>query len=118
MTRESERVLHEWEFAGYVVRIVETEPGIVHFEQAQGPPIGHERIGPLKFNRTEKPLGDANEIIHLSLALAEQEARHKRARSALESLKKHLELTAPAAVTYSTTYQLVLAALAALEEKP
>lgn len=67
----SERVLYEWRFAGYVCRIVETEPGIVHFEQAQGPPIGREQIGPLAFNRTEKPLGCANEIIHLSQALAE-----------------------------------------------
>lgn len=64
-------ILHEWSFAGYVCRIVETEPGIVHFEQAQEsrsplPPGYH-----LAFNRTEKPLGCANEIIHLSQALAE-----------------------------------------------
>lgn len=60
----------------------------------------------------------AVEIQSLRRALAEQEARHKRAKSLLESLQKHWELTAPASGTYSTTYQIVLAALAALEEKP
>lgn len=62
---KSPSILYEYSFhagSGYTVRIIETEPGIVHFEQGQ-----HSHGGPavLEFERTEKPMGCANEILQL-----------------------------------------------------
>lgn len=53
-------------------------------------------------------------VTALAARVAELDARHKRVRSVLDSLKKHCELTSSTTVTHSTTYQLVIAALAAL----
>lgn len=67
------KILYEWQFVGYSCRVVETEPGIVHFEQAQGSPATIGALRRLAFNHTEKPLGAANELVQLSMALAEKE---------------------------------------------
>lgn len=64
-------VLYEWEFANYLCRVVESEPGIVHFEQARNESGGDPRV--MEFQRTATPMGAANEIIQLHRALAEAE---------------------------------------------
>lgn len=56
------RILYEWQFNAYIVRIIESEPGIVHFEQARIEP-GDPSV--MKFERSDKPMGCANEIIQL-----------------------------------------------------
>lgn len=55
-------LLYEYFFADYVVRIIESEPGIVHFEQAR-----IERGDPslMHFELVDKPMGVANEILQL-----------------------------------------------------
>lgn len=71
------RILHEWRLANYWVRIEEWEPGIVRFTQARSecslPPDSSE------FFPTEKPMGTANEIIHLAKALEQQREATKEA---------------------------------------
>lgn len=54
-------------------------------------------------------------VTALAARVAELEARNKRVRSVLDSLKKHCEIVSPFSVAHSTTYQLVIAALAALD---
>lgn len=61
-------VLHEWNFHNRVCRVVESEPGIVHFEEASRT-TGDPSV--MLFNWTVAPFGAANEIIQLSMALAE-----------------------------------------------
>lgn len=61
------KILHEYQFAGFCVRIIESEPGIVHFEQASC------EGWPWRFERIEKPMGDANEILQLSMRWREAE---------------------------------------------
>ena len=61
-------VLHEWIFHNRVCRVVESEPGIVHFEEASRT-TGDPSV--MLFNWTTSPCGAANEIIQLSMALAE-----------------------------------------------
>lgn len=61
-------VLHEWGFHNRVCRVVESEPGIVHFEEATRT-TGDPSI--MLFQSTSTPMGAANEIIQLSMALAE-----------------------------------------------
>lgn len=61
-------VLHEWIFHNRVCRVVESEPGIVHFEEASRT-TGDPSV--MLFNWTITPFGAANEIIQLSMALAE-----------------------------------------------
>jgi len=64
-------ILYEWEFANHLCRVVESEPGIVHFEQARNESGGDPRV--MEFQRTATPMGAANEIIQLHRALAEAE---------------------------------------------
>lgn len=64
-------VLYEWEFANHLCRVVESESGIVHFEQARNESGGDPRV--MEFQRTATPVGAANEIIQLHRALAEAE---------------------------------------------
>ena len=61
-------VLYEWNFHNRVCRVVESEPGIVHFEEASRT-TGDPSV--MLFNWTVAPFGAANEIIQLSMALAE-----------------------------------------------
>lgn len=61
-------VLYEWNFHNRVCRVVESEPGIVHFEEASRT-TGDPSV--MLFNWTTSPAGAANEIIQLSMALAE-----------------------------------------------
>lgn len=63
------QVLYEWEFVNYICRVVESEPGIVHFEQARKESGGDPRV--MEFRRTATPMGAANEIIQLHQALGE-----------------------------------------------
>ena len=71
------RILHEWRLANYWVRIEELEPGIVRFSQARSDcslcPDSSE------FCPTDKPMGTANEIIHLAKALEQQREATKEA---------------------------------------
>lgn len=80
------RIVYEYNFVGlYLVRIIESEPGIVHFEQAR-----IERGDPsiMRFERTEKPMGCANEILHLN-------ERWMRAMARLESIAPLSEQQSP-----------------------
>lgn len=61
-------VLYEWNFHNRICRVVESEPGIVHFEEASRT-TGDPSV--MLFNWTVAPFGAANEIIQLSMALAE-----------------------------------------------
>ena len=94
-------VLHEWIFHNRVCRVVESEPGIVHFEEASRT-TGDPSV--MLFNWTTSPCGAANEIIQLSMALAEahvinrdlsasiakwQEERNRSERE-LEALRKRV----------------------------
>jgi len=62
------KILHEWHFHNRVCRVVESDPGIVHFEEATRT-TGDPSI--MLFNHTPTPMGAANEIIQLSMTLAE-----------------------------------------------
>jgi hypothetical protein len=93
------RILYEWQFNRYVCRVAESEPGIVHFEQA----TNDGEFLHWRFEPTETPMGAANEIIQLSMALAEaQDALRQTAeivlaanagepREAIWSLLKNFE---------------------------
>lgn len=74
------QVLYEWGFANYICRVAESEPGIVHFEQARKESGGDPRI--MEFQRTATPMGAANEIIQLHRALAEAMEERDRLRAA------------------------------------
>lgn len=70
------KILYEWQFNRYVCRVAESEPGIVYFEQATNDgDFQHWR-----FERTSTPMGAANEIIQLSMALSESQAAIRQAR--------------------------------------
>jgi len=70
------RTLYEWEFPagqGYFCRIVESKPGIVHFEEAPRPPLDSTKPLDLFWMRTDKPMGCANEMIQLHTTLLKAE---------------------------------------------
>ncbi len=70
------RILHEWQFNRYVCRVAESEPGIVYFEQA----TNNGDFQHWNFERTSTPMGAANEIIQLSMALSEAQEAIRQAR--------------------------------------
>lgn len=70
------RTLYEWKSPagqGYFCRIVESEPGIVHFEQAPRQPLDPTKPLDLFWMRTDKPMGCANEMVQLHTALLRAE---------------------------------------------
>jgi len=97
-------ILYEWEFANYLCRVVESESGIVHFEQARKESDGDPRV--MEFQHTATPMGAANEIIQLHQALAEakmlnrdlsafcqgyQEDRNRRERELADAMEERDE---------------------------
>lgn len=75
------KILHEWHFHNRVCRVVESDPGIVHFEEATRT-TGDPSI--MLFNYTPTPMGAANEIIQLSMALAEANVINRELSSAIQ----------------------------------
>lgn len=75
------KILHEWHFHNRVCRVVESDPGIVHFEEATRT-TGDPSI--MLFNYTLTPMGAANEIIQLSMALAEANVINRELSSAIQ----------------------------------
>lgn len=86
---EGKKVLHEWQLAGYVCRIVETEPGIVSYFQARNE--GEPRSW--KFEKVEHPIGTANEIIHLAQSHDALAARLADAEERVKELEAERERT-------------------------
>lgn len=70
------RTIYGWEFSGYHCRIVETEPGIVHSEQA----MDDDQKGRLWLSN-RSPMGWQNEILCL---VAEIERLRERERWLME----------------------------------
>lgn len=85
-------VLYEWSFAGYFVRIEETDPGVVRFVQGKSDPDGHPSI--MKFEPVDRPMGAANEIINLSMSLAEREATIRERDAEIERLREAVRVLA------------------------
>lgn len=75
------KILHEWHFHNRVCRVVESDPGIVHFEEATRT-TGDPSI--MLFNHTPTPMGAANEIIQLSMALAEANVINRDLSAAIQ----------------------------------
>jgi len=75
------KILHEWHFHNRVCRVVESDPGIVHFEEATRT-TGDPSI--MLFNYTPTPMGAANEIIQLSMALAEANVINRDLSAAIQ----------------------------------
>lgn len=75
------KILHEWNFHNRVCRVVESDPGIVHFEEATRT-TGDPSI--MLFNHTPTPMGAANEIIQLSMALAEANVINRDLSAAIQ----------------------------------
>jgi hypothetical protein len=75
------KIMHEWNFHNRVCRVVESEPGIVHFEEATRT-TGDPSI--MLFNHTPTPMGAANEIIQLSMALAEANVINRDLSAAIQ----------------------------------
>jgi hypothetical protein len=75
------KILHEWHFHNRVCRVVESDPGIVHFEEATRT-TGDPSI--MLFSHTPTPMGAANEIIQLSMALAEANVINRDLSAAIQ----------------------------------
>lgn len=68
--RANARLLYSWEFSGYQCRIVETQPGMIQFQQ-RGPDSSDGEV----WLKTEHPMGIGNEILQLAARAESLEAQ-------------------------------------------